>query len=82
MYKKEKVLGRDQNVFFCVKTATGGAIIIVYIYILPGGGFVGEGGIASSSLFFTCSGTFIVYFVCALASELERWVLLPFWGFS
>ena len=23
----------------------------------------------------------IVYFVCDSASELERWTLLPFWGF-
>ena len=45
----------------------------------------GGGGIASSSsLFFTylyCY-SYRVYFVCDSVSELERWALLPFWGFS
>ena len=40
------------------------------------------GRIASSSLFFTSSGTPIVYFVCYSAYELERWALLLFWGLS
>ena len=29
-------------------------------------------------LFWYC---YIIYFVCDSASELERWSLLPFWGF-
>ena len=40
------------------------------------------GRIAScSSLFFTCSGAPIEYVECDSASELERWTLLPLWGF-
>ena len=40
-----------------------------------------RGGGIASSFFFTCSGTPRVYYVCDSASELERWALLPFWGF-
>ena len=41
------------------------------------------GGIASSSnlVFYVWCYSYIVYFVCDSASELERWALLPFWGF-